>query len=365
MSIVDERGRPYVTIRGSGEPDQQSLVSEYEIFRDDLARILYDLTKGCPNIRYVFGEQVASMQQHGDIVTVDFVNGQLPKSTYDLVIAADGATSRTRALGLHCKVRDHVHSLNAWAAYCTISRDLLDGSKMAQFSTSTPGRAIILAPDHDTSHNRVVLMGSHSRSKRSEDVLQPFHEAVKQGDEATKSFLARFFHGHGRDDILAAVMHSDNLYASEAVQVKVPALRNGRIVLVGDAGYAAGPVGTGTSMAITGAYILAGEINDHLQDLDTGLRNYEEKMRPIIQDMQHIPPGFPGIMTPQSTSALRLRNLVLRFVALLMVASDYGPIAAIASWIAALFSSSFGKDKYGISDYAWRGGLLEQRKHEK
>jgi 2-polyprenyl-6-methoxyphenol hydroxylase-like FAD-dependent oxidoreductase len=357
MSIVDAKGRPYVTIRGSGEPDQQSLVSEYEIFRDDLARILYDLTKSSTNIRYVFGEQVASMQQNGDTMTVEFINGQLPKSTYDLVVAADGATSRTRALGLHCKVRDHVDSLNAWAAYCTISEDLLHGSKLAQFSTSTPGRAIILAPDHESSQNRVVLMGSHPRGERSEDVLQPFHQAVKQGDEATKNFLARFFHGHGREDILDAVMLSKNLYASEAVQVKVPDLHNGRFVLVGDAGYAAGPIGTGTSMAITGAYILAGEINDHLQDLNTGLRNYEHKMRPIIQDMQRIPPGFPGIMTPQSTWALRLRNVLLRFVALLMVVTDYGPIAAIVSWVAAAFSSSFGRDKYGISDYAWRGAL--------
>jgi 2-polyprenyl-6-methoxyphenol hydroxylase-like FAD-dependent oxidoreductase len=357
MSIVDPQGQPYITIKGSGEPEQQSLISEYEIFRDDLARILYELTKDTPNIHYVFGEQASGIAQEKDRVTVDFANGCLPRSHYDLVIAADGATSRTRALGLACKVRDHIHSLNAWAAYCTISKDLLQGSKMAQFSTSTPGRAIILTPDHDPAQNRVVLMGSHARNAPSEQILYPFHEAVKKGDEATKTFLSSFFRGHRRDDILAAVMASDNLYASEAVQVKVPSLYNGRFVLVGDAGYAAGPVGTGTSLAITGAYLLAGEISNHPGDVAAGLRSYETKLQPIIRDLQRIPPGFPGVMTPQSAWALEVRNGVLRFFAVLMLVSEFGPVAALLSWIAGLFSSSFGKDKYGIMDYEWTKDL--------
>ena len=154
--------------------------------------------------------------------------------------------------------------------------------------------------------------GQADTSSRSRSLLDadqaPLDRLIKIFLETprVRSFIMR------PQEILAAVMLSENLYASEAVQIRVPALHYGRFVLVGDAGYAAGPVGTGTSMAITGAYILAGEINDHLEDLDAGLRKYEEKMCPIIQDMQRIPPGFPGIMTPQSTWALRLRNLVLR-----------------------------------------------------
>lgn len=45
MSIVGDDGRPYGTIRATGNPDQQSLISEYEILRGDLAQILVDLTK--------------------------------------------------------------------------------------------------------------------------------------------------------------------------------------------------------------------------------------------------------------------------------------------------------------------------------
>lgn len=56
MKIVDDQDRPYITIKGTGDAEQQSLVSEYEIFRDDLSRILHDFTKGNERIRYVFGE---------------------------------------------------------------------------------------------------------------------------------------------------------------------------------------------------------------------------------------------------------------------------------------------------------------------
>jgi len=81
ISYVRANGRPYETIRATGNPDQQSLVSKYEIFRDHLAQMLFELTKDNENIKYVLGEQVPSMQ---------------PKET-----------SRTRAMGLGCGVRDH------------------------------------------------------------------------------------------------------------------------------------------------------------------------------------------------------------------------------------------------------------------
>jgi len=90
ISFVRDNGRPYGTIKATGNPDQQSLVSEYEIFRGDLAQILFDLTNGNENIKYVFGEQVASMQHenYDGPITIEFLNG-LPTSEYDLVIACD------------------------------------------------------------------------------------------------------------------------------------------------------------------------------------------------------------------------------------------------------------------------------------
>lgn len=63
MRLLDREGRSCGTLKSTGDPDQQSLVSEYEIFRGDLSRILYDMTKDNRAIKYVFDEQVESMKE--------------------------------------------------------------------------------------------------------------------------------------------------------------------------------------------------------------------------------------------------------------------------------------------------------------
>lgn len=146
------------------------------------------------------------------------------------------------------------------------------------------------------------------------DATLPFREAAKKGDMALKSYVDQKFRGSGwvSDHILDGMVESQDFYASEMVQVKVPSLHRGRFVVVGDAGYAAGPTGNGTSLALAGAYILAGEICKHDGDVAAGLRGYEERMRPIIDDMQKLPPGIPGVMAPQTAVGIWLRNLVFR-----------------------------------------------------
>jgi 2-polyprenyl-6-methoxyphenol hydroxylase-like FAD-dependent oxidoreductase len=98
VCFVRENGRPYGIIRATGDPDRQSLISEYEIFRGDLSRILVDLSRDIRDVKYIFGEQIASMTQgkEADPVTVEFANG-LPTAEYDLVVACDGATKTHRS----------------------------------------------------------------------------------------------------------------------------------------------------------------------------------------------------------------------------------------------------------------------------
>ncbi|KAL8668495.1 MAG: hypothetical protein Q9224_007795, partial [Gallowayella concinna] len=149
ISIVRDDGRPYGTIRATGNPDQQSLVSEYEIFRGDLAQILFDLSKDNENVRYVFGEQIASMQhseKENGPIKVEFING-LTTSDYDLVVACDGATSRTRAMGFCGSVRDHVESVNCWAAYFSIEQDLIKGSNLGHGYSAVGGRFLAIGND--------------------------------------------------------------------------------------------------------------------------------------------------------------------------------------------------------------------------
>jgi 2-polyprenyl-6-methoxyphenol hydroxylase-like FAD-dependent oxidoreductase len=345
ISFVNGNGRPYGTIKATGNPDQQSLVSEYEIYRGDLAQILVDLTKENQNIKYFFGEQVASMQQdekEDGPITVEFANG-LPTSEYDVVVACDGATSRTRAMGLGCSLRDYMKPINCWTAYFSIEQDLLKRSKIGHAYSAIGGRFLAIGSGQ-LGGSKVVLMGINPREAC--DAILQFREAVKEGDDAIKQYVAQHYKGAGwiADDVMSGMLESPDFYATEIVQIKTPSLRKGRFVLVGDAGYAPGPTGTGTSLALAGAYTLAGEISKNKDDLAAGLQGYEERMRPLVNALQKSPPLIPTVMAPQTATGIWLRNNIFAFIAwtrILQFAQKY-------------FSSSFASsDKFGLPEYDW------------
>lgn len=139
-------------------------------------------------------------------------------------------------------------------------------------------------------------------------------------------------------------MEAEDFYANEIVQVKTLSLHKGRFVLVGDAGYAPGPTGAGTTLAIAGAYVLAGEVCRHKGNLAAGLRAYEEQMRPIIDNLQKVPPLVPTIFAPQTAWGIWLRNHIFAFIVwtrILEFAQKY-------------FASAFANtDKYWLPDYEW------------
>ncbi|KAH8164461.1 hypothetical protein CIB48_g3777 [Xylaria polymorpha] len=290
ISLIRRDGRPYGTLKPTGNPDQQAVISEYEILRGDLSRILVDLTKDNEKVKYVFGEQVTAMQQPSDggPITVEFANGLL-SSDYHLVVACDGTASRTRAIGLGC-----------------------GGKKVGLGYNAPGGRVIGVAPD--AGGNRVFMLSAYPGSER--DAMLQFRDALKQGDQALKQFLTRRYENVGWKDtqLLEGLMESDDLYASEVCQVKAPHLYRGRFVMVGDAGYASGFTGVGTSLAMAGAYVLAGEISEHGDDIAAGLQGYDQRMRPLINELGQMPRFFTTMMAPQTAWGIWLRNNIFGFI---------------------------------------------------
>ncbi len=344
FNFVGERGQCFATIKPTGRADQQALISDYEIYRGDLAEILYDKTRTLENVEYVFGEQVASIAQEGgheSLVAVEFMNGRLPSAEYDLVVACDGATSRTRALGFGIEAQEYVHPTNCWAAYFNMSQDLIDGSKSANAYSAVGGRFMGIAPD-SVSGNRVGLMKFYPSSQQGATL--PFRKAMDQGEEELKQFISKDFRDAGwlSNEIMEAMMSADEFYAHEMIQIKSPRLHTGRFVVLGDAGYAPGPTGCGTSLAMAGAYVLAGEVGKSGGDIAAALRGYEDTMKPLIKEMQKIPPLVPALLAPQTSIGLWLRNTVL----------------AIVSWTRIIeFAQKFlapglaRTDKYQLPDY--------------
>lgn len=350
MSWVDSNGKSYGVIGASGNPDQQSLISEYEIYRGDLAKILYDMTEGHEHVQYVFGEQVAGIQRlekSDGPIKIDFANGKLSEK-YDLVVACDGATSRTRAIGFDCGVRDNVTSMNCWSAYFSICRDVLHGSKIANAISAVNGR-FISAELHPDGSTRIALLKINH--KEDKEAAEKFRNASREGGNVLKQFVFDHFKDVGwrTQEFLRGMFDAKDFYASETVQVKLPRLHQGRFVLVGDAGYAPGFTGTGTSLALTGAYVLAGEINKQPDDLESALQSYEQVMKPIIKELSFVPPLVPTIMAPQTAWAIWLRNTIFAVIA-------WTNVVGLVSKFFGLFSAAFAKhDEYKLPVYDWKG----------
>jgi 2-polyprenyl-6-methoxyphenol hydroxylase-like FAD-dependent oxidoreductase len=87
--------------------------------------------------------------------------------------------------------------------------------------------------------------------------------------------------------LLEMMPTASDWYFDTAAQIDMPRWSQGRVVLVGDAAYCASPMsGQGTSIALIGAYVLAGEVaaasGAHLR----AFAEFENVMRPFVEANQ-------------------------------------------------------------------------------
>jgi 2-polyprenyl-6-methoxyphenol hydroxylase-like FAD-dependent oxidoreductase len=100
---------------------------------------------------------------------------------------------------------------------------------------------------------------------------------------------------------LDAMSDAPDFYFHVIEQIKMSKWSNSRIVCLGDTAFAPSPLtGMGTSLAIIGAYMLAGELSK-LADGEHpagALAAYESKFRPYVEKSQRIPFFVPDIAHP-------------------------------------------------------------------
>ena len=74
-----------------------------------------------------------------------------------------------------------------------------------------------------------------------------------------------------------------DVYFDAAAQISMVHWSQGRVVLAGDAGYCASPMsGQRTSLALIGAYVLAGELAATSGAYQTSFQQYEKEMRSFV-----------------------------------------------------------------------------------
>ncbi|WP_158983483.1 FAD-dependent monooxygenase [Streptomyces sp. NRRL F-5193] len=297
----------------SGAFGGQGPIADLEILRADLSRILFEATH--PHAEYLFGDEITQPSDTGKGADGAFRNG--PGRAFDLVVAADGARSRTRDL-IFGDTTD-IRPVGLTTAYFTTPPA---GSRTAPGPAGT-------TPLGDARRPCAPTPGHHPRSL---SYLSPPRGDERLAPDAQKQLLRRLFTGIGWEitRILTAVDTADDFFLDSVIQVRMPSWSRGRIVVVGDAAYCASPLsGMGTSLALTGAYVLAGELAHHAHHGNAFAR-YEHILRPYIARAQHLPPGVPRIASPRTRAGIHALNTVLRAAS--QKPSPASPFSSCSSW---------------------------------
>jgi len=293
----------------------------------------------------VWGEEVEVVSEEDEGTSRNGVNVRFKRGgsveRYDLLAAADGIGSQIRDSIFSAQIKDEgVH-----LAYFTAKTDLLAGSTYAQGLNATRGRTIYIRPDpNPAGHCSVILL--NATWPRQIEERRRLNDALAAGKESYKRLLEEEFSDVGwlAPEALKEMRATDDLYCSVIAQVRASKLFEKRVVLLGDAGYAT--PGLGTSLAIMGGYVLAGELCRNGADIERSLQKYEDVMLPFVKSQQ----GEGGLMqlaSPQTAWGIGVLRMVVRVVTGLRLDKLAMSVSGLMGW----------EKKLELPEYEWPEGL--------
>jgi 2-polyprenyl-6-methoxyphenol hydroxylase-like FAD-dependent oxidoreductase len=322
MRYVDATGRTLATMPAD------VFSGDVEILRGDLSRILYDRTKD--HVEYVFGDTVTAIVEDANGVRVTF-RDSAPR-TFDLVVGADGVHSTVRALVFGDESR-FSQDLGLHSAVFTTANHLgLDHTGLLH---STPGRTAGIYSARDNAEAKAVFFFASN--------LLP--ERSPSDVDGQKKLVAEVYADSGWEvpRLLREMWPAVDFYFDASRQIRLDRWSAGRVVLLGDAAWAAGPGGNGTGSAIVGAYVLAGELHAAGGDHRVAFDRYEQRLRNYVAGNQKQAGGGAGFLAPATRRGIWLRNQMFRTL-------PYMPWKGIVAKMATRTASAITLKDYPILD---------------
>ncbi|KAL5416442.1 hypothetical protein PMIN04_008152 [Paraphaeosphaeria minitans] len=348
LAFKNGKGKTAAYLPASGDAKAQSATSEYEILRGELTELLLDGVKESKekgaHVQVVYGETIKSVENRADGTGVDvqFARGKLEDQRYDVVVAADGIGSPTRGFIFGKEDNSaHVFPSGLYLGFYSIPR-IPGDDQLWHWATFPPGLAIHLRPHRSGKTMGVYLSICNAKKERNPDLEAIVHADVAQ----QKQYLRQRFESsvctwqvkRFMDGLDAA----DDFYMTHWCQVRTPQWAKGRYVTLGDAAFAT--MGIGTSLAMAGAYCIAGELSKvtSSEQVPQALQSYEREYMPYVKTQNVDFALFPQLANPQSAWG----NWVLHTIVGLFAALRF---QQLVTWI----MSRNEKEEWKLPEYGW------------
>jgi len=272
--------------------------------RADLAAALFS---ACDGIPAHFGVWVTGIRQDDHGVVALLSDGR--REHFDLVVGAGG---------LHSAVRELVFGPEAQF------EEFLDCYVAAFRIPGYPRRDELTYVSHTVPQRQVGRVALRNDATL---VLMVCRAELIDGDpprERQKAALRRAFGAMRWEvpDILDRMEGVDDVYFDRVSQIHLPRWSSGRVALLGDA--AACPsllAGEGTGLAMTEAYVLAGELHRSGGNVARGFAAYEAQLHSFVTAKQKAALLLRGFFAPQTALGLKVRNILIKALSIRPVAS--------------------------------------------
>ena len=297
-TFLDAEGREVAVLSPSavaGGVEGQDL----EVRRGDLAAALHELVRD--DVEFLFDDSIATLDESARGVDVTFRGGA--HRTFDLVVGADGMHSATRQAVFGPEERFHRYLGYCFALF-TMPNTL--GLSRELVMWNTPGRAAALYAVGDSDEVHAFLTFHRPEP--------PLDATALRNPGAQRALVAAVFGGAGWEvpAMVESLREADDLFFDTAGQIRMPHWSRGRVALVGDAAYAPSFLtGQGTSLALSGAYLLAHSLATH-RDHTEAFAAYDRDLRKFVTMNQALVDDGGARLFPATARALEQRDSRLR-----------------------------------------------------
>jgi 2-polyprenyl-6-methoxyphenol hydroxylase-like FAD-dependent oxidoreductase len=268
--------------------------------RDDLARILLDSVRD--DVEVVFGDVATALEADGDQVRLGFRHG--PARTFDLVAGADGLHSGVRRLAFGPE--DAFEAFLGYHVAAFQAQGYRPRDELAYVTYARPGRQVARFAMAD---DRTLFLFVYQTPA-------PGGTEPQDADRRKAAVRAVFgADGWETPQILQAMDAAPDIYLDRMSQIRMPAWTKGRVALLGDAASCPSLLaGEGSGLAMTQAYVLAGELAAAGGDPAVALPRYEARLRGFVAGKQESARKFAGYFAPKTAGGLWLRNAMMNLM---------------------------------------------------